>query len=253
MGGDNGAVMNSADMATIAAAANRIARDIRTAIDKFAPNELSTRQRLARALLTSSIEQAIALTQLLALNDPYCAYPALTLFRPQLEALARGVFFAIPDASSDEEIASFLATDKMPKRQPSDGGKPRTQYLSELLDSTRGVLRQFLPPDLAALVDYAYTYDLDLYNAIVHGGSKVDMAFVPSGDRLLFAPEFYQLMNIARHSMAQAHFAEGVLSAIVYRLDRPTDVAPERIRLVEAYGALSKQADERFGLLASPR
>lgn len=244
---DNGAVMNSKDMAAIAEAANQIARDIRTAIDMFAPKELTMRQRLARALLTSSIEQSIALTQLLARNDPYCAYPALTLFRPQLEALARGVFFAIPATSSDEEVASFLATDKMPKRRPADGGKLRAQYLSELLDSTRGVLRQFLPPELAAQVDFAYTYNLDLYNAIVHGGSKVDMAYHISGDHLLFAPDFYQLMNIARHSMAQAHFAEGILSAIVYRLDRPTDVTPKRIWLIEAYRALSKQAKERFG------
>lgn len=247
MGVDSGAVMNSRDMAAIAAAANQVARDIRAAIDKFAPRELSTRQRLARALLTSSIEQSVALTQLLASNDPYCAYPALALFRPQLEALARGVFFAIPDASSDEEVAHFLATDKMPKRQPSDGSKPRAQYLSELLDSTRGVLRQFLPPDLAVLADYAYTYDLGLYNAIVHGGATVNEAYHPSGDRFLFAPEFYQLMNIARHSMAQAHFAEGVLSAIVYQLDRPADVAPERTRLTNMYGALSRQADDRFG------
>jgi hypothetical protein len=245
MGGESGAVMGSMEMAAIAAAANQIARDIRTAIDKFAPKVLSTRQRLARALLTSSIEQSIALTQLLARNDPYCAYPALTLFRPQLEALARGVFFAIPASSSDEEVASFLAADKMPKRQPEDGGKRRAQTLRELLDSTREVLRQFLPPNLAARVDYAYTYDLNLYNVIVHGGAKVDMAYRLSGDRLLFAPEFYQLMNIARHSMAQAHFAEGVLSAIVYRLDTPPDVTPERIRLIEAYGALSKQAGRR--------
>lgn len=247
MGGDSGAMMNSLDMAAIADTANQIARDIRTTIDTFAPKELSRRQRLARALLTSSIEQSIALTQLLARNDPYCAYPALTLFRPQLEALARGVFFAIPAASTDEEVDSFLATDRMPKRQPTDGSKPRVQYLGELLDSTRGVLRQFLPPDLADKVDFAFTYDLDLYNAIVHGGSKVDMAYQLSGDRLKFAPEFYQLMNIARHSMAQAHFAEGVLSAIVYRLARPTDVGSKRIGLIEAYGALSKQADERFG------
>lgn len=247
MHGESGAVMGSMDMAAIAAAANQIARDIRAAIDNFAPKYLSTRQRLARALLTSSIEQSIALTQLLARNDPYCAYPALTLFRPQLEALVRGVFFAIPDASSDEEVASFLATDKMPKRQPVDGGKPRALHLSELLDSTREVLRRFLPPDLAARVDYAYKYDLDLYNGIVHGGSKVDRAYRLSGDRLQFAPEFYQLMNIARHSMAQAHFSEGVLLAIVYRLGTPPDVTPERMRLIEAYGALSEQADERFG------
>ena len=253
MGGENAGMMNSSDMAAIAAAANRVARDVRVASDKFAPKELSTRQRLARALLTSSIEQAVALTKLLSLNDPYCAYPALTLFRPQLEALARGVFFALPEASSDDEVDSFLESDRMPKRQPADGGKPRTQYLSELLDSTRGVLRQFLPPELAELVDYAYTYDLDMYNGIVHGGSNVDIAYRLSGERLLFAPEFYQLMNIARHSMAQAHFAEGILSAIVYRLERPTDVAPERVQLINAYGALSKQADERFGGDASPQ
>lgn len=240
-------VMNSSEMAAIARVVNAIARDIRVAIDKLAPDALSRRQRLSRALLTSSIEHSVALTHLLAQHDPYYGYPAVTLFRPQIEALARGVFFTLPTASSDEEVESFLETDKMPKRLPADGGKPRTQHLSELLDSTRGVLKHFLPAALVPFVDQAYSYDLDTYNGFVHGGSKVEVGYACIGRRLLFSPDFYQLMNIARHSLAQAHFAEGVLSALVYQLEMPTDVAPDRNRLIAEYEVLIRQADTHFG------
>ncbi|MDA3913280.1 hypothetical protein [Oleiagrimonas sp.] len=243
---DANKVMNSKEMAEIAIAANRISRDIRVAIDKFAPEKLTARQRLARGLLTSSIEQSIALTDLLAKDDPYIAYPALTLFRPQLEALARGVFFSTSDISTDEEVKQFIYTDKMPKRPPPDGGTQRRQYLSELLDSTRGVLKLFLPPDLVTRVDEIYTYNLDLYNAFVHGGYTVQLGYENIQSNYIFSPHFYRLMNIARHSLAQAHFAEGVLSAIVYRLDHLTNVAPNRVGLVEEYATLVKGAARTY-------
>ncbi len=241
--------MNSKEMAAIAGAANAVVRDIRMAVDKVAPQALSPRQRLVRGLLTGSVETALALTHLLAQNDPFLAYPAMALFRPQLEAMARGVFFAVPSASTDDDVLEFLKTDRMPKKPDPDGGDPRRQHLNELLKGTQSVLKKFLPPSLAPMVDEIYSYNLDHFHGFVHGGAKVGEGYEQRGEWLLFSPDFFQLMNIARHSVALAMLAEGVLSAIAYQVERPTDIAPDRSRLVEAYGVLSDEANERYGHL----
>lgn len=234
-------------MAAVVDAGEAVARDIRATLDRFAPATVTRRQSLARALLTSSVDHAISLTSLLSKRDPSCAYSAVTLFRPQLEALARGVLFGRKDKSTDADVERFLEKEKLPKREQADGTR-REPYLRELLTDTREVLRAFLPPHLQEGAEVSFTYALNDYQGFIHAGKSVHLAYRQSDCGYVFMPNFVQLTSVAQHSVAMAHLAEGILGAIVYELPDIAAAITTRKVLIERYTRIQEEVFKTHAL-----
>jgi hypothetical protein len=246
--GEQVSEFGSAPMAAVARTAEPVARHIRTSVEQVLVDTLSPRMGLVRALLTSSMDHSVAITTLLGGNDRMTAYSAVTLFRPQLEALARGIFFSRMDKSTDEQVDYFLRNDELPEVPQGEGKKARRPYLSELLADAREVLRAFLPPGLQGTVDSSFTYALDVYNGFVHGGAKVTIAYKERNGRYDFLPDFKQVTLVAQHSMAMAHFAEGILAATVFQYPDNLQAMAERTPLLETYGQIVGIVKRDYGL-----
>lgn len=238
----------SAPMAAVARVAEPLVRDVRDAIGGVHKGELGFRLSLVRALLTSSIDHSVAIATLLARNDRMTAYSAITLFRPQLEALARGVFFLRKDKSTDEQVEYFLANDELPEVSQPDGKKPRRPHMGELLAGAREVLRAFLPPHLQESVDSSFGYALNVFHGFVHGGAKVAIAYRERNDQYEFLPDFRQVTLVAQHSLAMAYFAEGVLMAIVFGYPDNLRRMEQRAPLVATYGLTVEKVRNDYGL-----
>jgi len=230
--------MDSSEMAHAAKVCLHMLGWIRQGFNETGTDNATDRVGIARPLLASSIDHGIALTKLLSLDRPYFAYPAVALFRPQLEALGRGVFFAFPEFSEEREVARFICKDEMPKRAQDDGSI-RTITLSQLLALSREVTAQLLPEHRRAHMEEAFTYGLKEYNGFIHGGGKVTVAYRQEESAFFFQPNFEELYKLAKHAVALATTAEAVNSLFVCRGPSLSRSDPGRQQAKEAFLALT--------------
>jgi hypothetical protein len=172
----------------------------REAMDGFTYNSDAPRDQLVRTLFTSSIDHSLSIAFLLSQGFASYGYSAMALFRPQLEAFARGVFFATPAETPDTDVDRFILKDELPGR-PGNNGKLRPINLSELIDVTRQQLATFAGPD-APDINEAFRYVLKEFNGVVHGGGTVMKMYEKRDSRRIFLPHFEDLFNLLKHSAA---------------------------------------------------
>ncbi|HWX64931.1 MAG TPA: hypothetical protein VNZ27_00755 [Rhodanobacter sp.] len=201
--------MNSNEMVVAARICHRFTALTRASMDHLGCRVETLRSTIARPLLASSVDHALSLTHLLSQNDPANAYSAVALFRLQLDAMGRGVFFALPAHSSDEEVERFSSSSKMPKRQQPNGGINHIT-LAQLLDVARTELKALVGEEIQNRIDQTFRYALDHFNGFVHGGNSVKSAYKEINGRYIFLPDFSVLRSLAMHCAALALTAHAI-------------------------------------------
>lgn len=195
-------------MHEIALASGTLAELLRESLNEGRVQAPTSRQRVAQALLAASVDHAVSLNLLLSRPSPSAAFSAVGLFRLQLDALTRGIFFARPEFSSDEQVEDFMLNDRMPLVKPSNERKRQIR-----LDELVARLREFIAtvsPDLAkAGLHHRFSYALDAFNGFVHGGRDVVESYQEhSKFGLIFHPDFKTLANISLHATTLSLIAE---------------------------------------------
>lgn len=164
------------------------------------------RLRLALTLFKASSDHAAAISRLLALDPLDYGVSASALFRPQVEKFLRAVFFASPEASSDDEVRDFLANDEMPLR-PQTKGKPRRISLNELstlaVDVLNGLTNTVESAKLSRMVNFAIN---DL-NGLVHGGTVLIRLYRDGEDGVGFNASTQTFEHLIRNTTSLAAFA----------------------------------------------
>ena len=195
-------------MHAVAKASARLAQVVRDSINHFRVLTPSDRQRVSQALLAASVDHAASLTHLLSIPSPSAAFSGVGLFRLQLDALARGIYFARSETSSDEDLANFLENDRMPQ-VATERGKKRSIHLKELIDGVREFIAVKAPDLAAAGLVSRFTYGLGQFNGYVHGGNEVVKAYQEHERHgLIFMPDFKSLANVCLHAATLSLFAE---------------------------------------------
>jgi len=132
----------------------------------------SVRSRTALALLMAAIDQAWGFCHVLATAPGHGHFAALTLYRPLVETLLRGAFFAKP--ATDAEVAYFLEKNQMPSRAPLH---PRPGQSGKKIRLPAG--------ELAIIVSKAFELEphdrlpqvvqseIEGWHGMVHGGREV--------------------------------------------------------------------------------
>ena len=195
-------------MHSIALASGRLAELLRQSLNDARVPTPTPRQRVAQALLAASADHAVSLNLLLSRPSPSAAFSAVGLFRLQLDALARGIYFARPEVSSDKEVEDFMLNDRMPLVKPPNERKRQIR-----LDELIARLREFIAtvsPDLAkAGLHLRFSYALEAFNGFVHGGRDVVESYQEhSKFGLIFHPDFKTLANISLHATTLSLIAE---------------------------------------------
>jgi hypothetical protein len=228
-------VMESTEMHRIAYVCGRMAELLRQSLNTLRVKAPSPRQRVAQALLAAGADHAVSLNLLLSRQSDSAAFSAVGLFRLQLDALSRGIFFARSEYSSDAEVDDFLLNDRMPWVQPP-GEKKRQIRLSELIERLRDFLADAAPELAKAGLHHRFSYALDDFNGFVHGGSDVVRAYQESErNGLIFAPNFYTLANISLHATTLCVIAE--MAQIFYVSEKSTVSFANGKERDEAYAA----------------
>lgn len=91
--------------------------------------DITERKIVSLALLMASIDQARSACLLFSEKETESVFPALILFRSQVDQLTRGAFFAAP--ASDEELKHYLNEDELPTR---DGDRLGPKGLSRIVE-----------------------------------------------------------------------------------------------------------------------
>lgn len=213
-------------------AANVISKT-RKAVNQLNYSDLTTRNRVARALLTASLDHSSSLMHLFGTLNPVHVIPAMALFRSQLDTFSRGVFFASADACSEKEITTFLEKDKLPRRAQLNGGK-RTITLDQLFDVVRSEMIKL--PGMSSLddqmdIEKMLRYGKDQLHAPVHGGSAIVAFYRETEEGLYFCPPFDLILPVVRESASFAVFAHVFIMWHVCGLPEPsTDSESEAAR-----------------------
>jgi len=195
-------------MHEIALASGRLAELLRQSLNDARVSSPTPRQRVAQALLAAGVDHAVSLNLLLSRPSPSAAFSAVGLFRLQLDALARGIFFADSEFSSDEEVTDFILNDRMPLVKPPNQ-KKRQIRLDELIARLRDFVSK-VAPDLAnQSLHLRFSYALDAFNGFVHGGRDVVESYQEHPKfGLVFHPDFNVLANISLHATTLSLIAE---------------------------------------------
>lgn len=195
-------------MHEIAIACGRLTEMVRHSVNDARVRDPNSRQRVAQALLAAAIDHAVSVTHLLSRPSPSLAFSAVGVFRMQLDALSRGIFFALQEFSTEAEVADFLANDRMPLVKPP-GKKRRQIRLEELIAKLRDFLASEHPMLAEQGLHHRFSYALDLFNGYVHGGNEVVEAYQEHpGLGMVFNPDFNTLANIALHATTLCLIAE---------------------------------------------
>lgn len=200
--------MDNVEMHEIAVACSRLAEMVRHSVNDARVRDPDSRQRVAQALLAAAIDHAVSVTYLLSHPSPSLVFSAVGIFRMQLDALSRGIFFACQEFSTDAEVDDFLAKDRMPLVQPP-GKKKRPIRLEELIAKMRDFLASEHPKLAEQGLHHRFSYALDRFHGYVHGGNEVVEAYQEHpGLGMVFNPDFNTLANIALHATTLCLIAE---------------------------------------------
>lgn len=222
-------------MHDIALASGRLAELLRQSLNDARVEAPTPRQRVAQALLAAGVDHAVSLNLLLSRPSPSAAFSAVGLFRLQLDALSRGIFFARPEFSSDEEVADFMLNDRMPLVKPLNQ-KKRQIRLDELIARLRDFVAT-VSPDLASEgLHLRFSYALDAFNGFVHGGKDVVESYQEhSKFGLIFHPDFNTLANISLQA-PDGHRIEGRTYKLVRaNTGEPRDFPAPQIAVLAAH------------------
>lgn len=234
--------VDNVEMHEIALASGSMAELLRQSLNDARVQAPTPRQRVAQALLAAGVDHAVSLNLLLSRPSPSAAFSAVGLFRLQLDALARGIFFARPEFSSDEEVTDFMLNDRMPSVRPPNE-KKRQIRLDELIARLRDFVAT-VSPDLAnAGLHLRFSYALDAFNGFVHGGRDVVKSYEEhSKFGLIFSPDFNTLANISLHATTLSLIAElAQLFFIAGRKSVTFSNHDERMRIYEAFVEAGKR------------
>lgn len=195
-------------MHEIALASGRLVELMRQSMNDARVEVPNPRQRVAQALLAAGVDHAVSINFLLSRPSPSAAFSAAALFRLELDVLSRGIFFALPEFSSDEEVADFMLNDHMPWVKPP-GKKKRRMRLDELIARLRDFVAKVSPGLANEALHLRFSYALDAFNGIVHGGRDVVEAYQEHSEfGLIFHPDFNALANMALHATTLSVLAE---------------------------------------------
>lgn len=204
-----GEVMDNVEMHEIAVACSRLTEMVRHSVNDSRIRDPDSRQRVAQALLAAAIDHAVSITYLLSHPSPSLVFSAIGVFRMQLDALCRGIFFARKEFSTDAEIADFLASDRMPLVKPLGEKKKRQIMLEELIAKLRDFLASEHPKLAEQGLHHRFDYALRKFNGYVHGGNEVVEAYQEHAELgMVFIPDFNALANIALHATTLSIIAE---------------------------------------------
>lgn len=159
------------------------------------PND--ERTNVAMALLYASIEQARSASFLVAHDAEQSLFGSLILLRSQTDQLMRASFFAGP--ATDEELAFYLANDKLP---PRNGNLLGPNSLSKINEEHFGWLPKGRVPDTIANSWAALS-------GMTHGGRAL-LAFYSSADGIGPHPPTDEFIEVFTNSVAFTHLAVSV-------------------------------------------
>lgn len=234
--------MDNVELHRLAHACGTLAEIVRQSINDFRVRQPTDRQRTAQALLAAGADHGVSLNILLSRPSPSAVFSGAALFRMQLDAVSRGVFFASPKYSTDGNVEDFLTNDRMPLvKEP--GKRPRQIRLEELIEKMRDFLAASQPALAEAGLHERFRYGLETFNGLVHGGSEVVHAY-QEHERfgLIFHPDFSALANVALHSATLCLVAEMTQIFIVAGHKQATfENTERRVAAYKAYLEAGKQ------------
>ncbi|MGN6237033.1 DUF6988 family protein [Dyella sp.] len=166
-----GAYVAAAPLAERTAAAQRLAKEYQHAFATLPYKEPTPRLRLSLTLFAVSIAHAYTIATVLHAHPGDHGASALALFRPQIEALLRGILFATPEESTDADVERFLADDVMPVR--GEGKQRRPITLAQMASITTRYFekRQHLPDP--AGIERMIVQAAKALNGFTHGGRQM--------------------------------------------------------------------------------
>lgn len=177
------------------------------------PGHLPDRFRVGWALLRASLDHATAIAVLLAQHGGVLAGSACSLLRPMNEALKRGTWFLL--CASDAETQSFLADDRLPRR------------------NLAAEIERIPPFDRFPIFSTQHANAWDRFHSYTHGGRAMVAAYT-AGDGIgadLPDPELLRLLD---HVEGVAMTGVHVMGAVCGEFDRGT-----AIRVLDALDAMA--------------
>lgn len=165
------AYVAASPLAERTAVAQRLAKEYQHAFATLPYPEPTPRLRLSLTLFAVSIGHAYTIATMLHTHPGDHGASALALFRPQVEALLRGILFATPGEATDADVERFLAKDVMPMR--SEGKQPRPITLAQMAAiTTRYFERRQHLPDPAG-IERMIVQAAKALNGFTHGGRQM--------------------------------------------------------------------------------